>query len=165
VLDFIRYGFSAGNYVAQRDILSFVAESFGKTVTHSWLSSFFDSWLDHITRTVVSPQEQLRSQILRSFLDDYIRLIQIYVPLVPTELIFNLDETGLSDWDERKSKRVIVPSDATQTPLHYPVDRGFHHHTLWCCVSASGGAYSPLLISPRPSANRIFEKASAPESI
>jgi hypothetical protein len=91
-------------------------------------------------------------------MDDYIRLIQTYVPFVPTELIFNLDETGLSDWEERKSKPVVVPSDATQTPLHYPADRGIRHHILLCCISASGDAYKPLLIAPRPSANRIFEK-------
>jgi hypothetical protein len=165
VLDFIRHGFSAGNYVAQREVLSFIAESFGKTVTHGWLSSFLDCWSDHITRTVVSPQEQLRLQIPHSFLDDYIRLIQIYVLLVPTKLIFNLDETGLPDWEERKSKLVIVPSDAIQIPLHYPVDRGIRYHTLLCCRSASGDAYTPLLIAPRPSANRILEKASTPESI
>jgi hypothetical protein len=80
-------------------------------------------------------------------------------------LVFHLDETGLSDWKERKSKPVIVPSDATQTLLHYPVDGGIRHHTLLCCISAFGDAYTPLLIAPRPSANRIFEKASAPESI
>jgi hypothetical protein len=97
VLIFIHSGFSAGNSVTQREVLSFVVESFGKTVTHGWLSSFLDRWSDHITRTVVSPQEQLRLQIQRSFLDDYIRLIQTYVTLVPTELIFNLDETGLSN--------------------------------------------------------------------
>jgi hypothetical protein len=109
VLNFIRHGFSAGNYVTQREVLSFVAESFGKIVTHDWLSSFLDRWSDQFTQTVVSPQEQLRLQIPRSFLYDYIRLIQTYVPLVLTELIFNLDETGLSDWEERKSKPVIVP--------------------------------------------------------
>jgi hypothetical protein len=102
VLDFIRHWFSAGNYVTQREVLSFVAESFGKTVTHGWLSSFFDRWSDHIIRTVVSPQEQLILQIPRFFLEDYIRLIQTYVP---TELIFNLDETELCDWEERHPNR------------------------------------------------------------
>jgi hypothetical protein len=83
--------------VTKREVLSFLAESFGKTVTHGWLASFLDRWSDHITRTVISLQEQLRLQIPRSFLDDYIPLIQPYVPLVPTELIFHLDEIGLSD--------------------------------------------------------------------
>jgi hypothetical protein len=115
VLDFTRHEVSEGNYMTQREVLSFVAESFGKTVTHGWLSSFLGPWSDHITQTVVLPQEQLRLQIPRSFLDDYIRIIQTYIPLVPTELIFNLDETGLSDWEERKSTPVIVPSDATGT--------------------------------------------------
>jgi hypothetical protein len=43
------------------------------------------------------PQEQLRLRIPREYLNDYISLIKEYVLLVPAELIFNLDETGLSD--------------------------------------------------------------------
>jgi hypothetical protein len=69
----------------------------------------------------------------------------------------DLDETGLSNWEEQKYKPVIVPSDATQTPLRDPVDRGIRHHTLLCCISTSRDAYTPLLIAPRQSENRIFE--------
>jgi hypothetical protein len=80
------------------------------------------------------------------------------VPLVPAELIFNLGETGLSDWEERKTKPVIILSHASSSTLHYPIDRAIRHHTLHCCVSASGDAYSPLLLAPHPKARRIFEK-------
>jgi hypothetical protein len=80
------------------------------------------------------------------------------VPLVPAELIFNSDETGLYDWEERKTKPVIIPSHASSSTLHYPIDRAIRHHALLCCVSASGDAYSPLFIAPYPKARRIFEK-------
>jgi hypothetical protein len=104
------------------------------------------------------PQEQLRLRIPRDYLNDYISLIKEYVPLVPAELIFDLHETGLSDWEERKTKPVIIPSHASSSTVHYPIDRAIRDHTLLCCVSASGDAYSPLLIAPHPKARRIFEK-------
>jgi hypothetical protein len=148
VLEFIQNGFTSGNYVTQREILNLVEERFQKTVTSGWLASFLDRWQDHIIRTVVKPQEQLRLQIPREYLNDYISLIKTYTPLVPAELIFNLDETGLSDWEERKAKPVIIQSHASQTALHYPIDRTVRHHTLLCCVSASGDAYCPFLSLP-----------------
>jgi hypothetical protein len=98
-------------------------------------------------------------------LDDYISIIQAYVSLGPTELIVNLHETGLSDWEERKAKPMIIPSEATQIPLPDPADRNIRHHTLLCCVSASGDAYTPLFIASRPNTTGIFGKASATESI
>jgi hypothetical protein len=138
--------------------LNLVEERFQQTVTYGWLALFLDRWQDNIIRTVVKPQEQLRFQIPREYLNDYISLIKTSTPLVPVELIFNLDETGLSDAEERKAKPVIIPSHASQTALHYPIDRTIRHHTLLCCVSASGDAYCPLLVAPRPNAARIFEK-------
>jgi ABC-type nitrate/sulfonate/bicarbonate transport system substrate-binding protein len=31
----------------------------------------------------------------------------------PAHLVFNLDEVGISDWDDRKPKKVAVPITAT----------------------------------------------------
>jgi hypothetical protein len=108
---------------------------------------------------VVQPQEQLGLQIPREYLNRYISLIKTHVPLVPAELIFNIDETSPSDWEERRAKLVIVPSHASQTAPHYSVDRAIRHQTLLCCVLASGDAYCPLFIATRPKATKIFEKS------
>jgi hypothetical protein len=79
--------------------------------------------------------------------------------LVPAELIFNLDEAGLSDWEERKMKPVIIPPHAPSSTLHYPLDRTIRRHILLCCVSESGDAYSPLFIALHPKTRSIFEKS------
>jgi hypothetical protein len=73
-------------------------------------------------------------------------------------LIFNLDKTGLSECEERKTKPVIIPSHASSPTLRYPIDRAIRHHTLLCCVSESGDAYSPLFIAFHPKARRICKK-------
>jgi hypothetical protein len=47
------------------------------------------------------------------------------MPLGPTELIFNIDECGFSDWEERKRKPVLIPSSAQGIALRYPVNRSY----------------------------------------
>jgi hypothetical protein len=84
-------------------------------------------------------------------------LIKNYVPKIPAELIFNIDETGLSDWEERKEKMVLVPAAHIDSTLHYPVNRPVRHHTLMCCISAAGDTYCLLLIAPNRGAQKIFE--------
>jgi hypothetical protein len=84
-------------------------------------------------------------------------LIKNYVSKIPAELIFNIDETGLSDWEERKEKMVFVPSAHIDSTLHYPINRSVRHQTHMCCISAAGDAYFPLLIAPNRGAQKIFE--------
>jgi hypothetical protein len=52
---------------------------------------------DRVCRAVVSPQEKPRLEIPRTLLDRYLALIKEYIPLVPTELMLNIDESGFSD--------------------------------------------------------------------
>jgi hypothetical protein len=79
------------------------------------------------------------------------------VPLVPAELIFNIDECSFSDWEERKPKPVLIPCRVNNVTLHYPVDRRIRHQTLICCVTAAGDAYCPLLASADESVRQIFK--------
>jgi hypothetical protein len=146
--------------VTQREILNFVEEHFQKTVTYVQLASLLERWEGIVIRTTVVRQEQLRLRIPREYLNDYTSLIKEYMSLVPAELIFNLDETGLSDWEEQKMKPVIILSHASSSPLHYPIDRAIRHHTLLYCVSASGDAHSPFLITPLPKGPRILRRVS-----
>jgi hypothetical protein len=70
---------------------------------------------------VVGAQQELqRRQIPRSYLDRYLAVINSWVPLVRAELIFNLDETGLSDWEERKPKPALIPTTIKKADLHSP---------------------------------------------
>jgi hypothetical protein len=93
----------------------------------------------------LSPQENVRLEVLHEHLDQYIRLIKELVPLVQTESLFNIDESGFSDWEEHKPKCVLIPTEARETTLHYPASPKIRHQTLVCCVTAARDAYYPLL--------------------
>jgi hypothetical protein len=55
-----------------------------------------------VKRVIVSHQNFPVFKYLPRYLQGYIALLSTHVPLVPSELIFNLDETGLSDWEEKR---------------------------------------------------------------
>jgi hypothetical protein len=106
--------------VAQRSILSVIEANYGKCFTDQWIASFLKSHNCLIYRPVVRPQENLRLEVSHEHLDHPIKQLQEYVPLVPIELLFNLDENGFSDWEERKPKSVLIPLEGQATTIHYP---------------------------------------------
>jgi hypothetical protein len=69
----------------------------------------------------------VRLQIPCKYLDAYINLIREWVPMVPTELTFNINENDFSDWEEHKSKFVVIPTEARVVTLHCPENRQIRH--------------------------------------
>jgi hypothetical protein len=157
VVAFIENGHRTRNYVTQRDVLSFIETNFQKCLNYQWMASFLKKHANLICRSVVRPQENARLEVPHEYLDQYIRLVKEYVPLVPTKLLFNIDESGFSDWEERKPKCVRIPTEARETTLHYPASRKIRHQTLVCCATAAGDAYCLLLVSSDPTARAVLE--------
>ena len=81
----------------------------------------------------------------RSYLREYLDLVEIIIQIPPAELVYNIDEPGLSDWEERKPKTVIIPSEINNDDFHYPINRGNRHITLVVTVSG-GDAYFSLAL-------------------
>jgi hypothetical protein len=116
------------------------------------MNRFLDRQKNEVSGVTVTPQKKVRLEVPRCYLEEYLTLIKKIVPIVSTELLFNLDETGLSEWEKRRSKPVIVPTQEQESTLHYPVDRSVRHHTFLCCVTASEDSYCRMLIAPTASA-------------
>jgi hypothetical protein len=55
------------------------------------------------------PQENPRLEILRSFLDTMIACLSEHLPRSCAELVFHLDEVGISEWEDQAPRKVIVP--------------------------------------------------------
>jgi hypothetical protein len=154
---FILNGIGSHSYVTQRDTLSFIELNYRKCLTYQCMASFLKLHELSICQSVVRCQENLRLEVSHEHLDRYIKLIQEYVPLVPTELLFNIDESGFSDWEEYKQKGTLIPMEWQATTLHYPRNRKIRHQTLMCCVTAAGDTYCPLLLSAQPVAREVFQ--------
>jgi hypothetical protein len=121
------------------------------------MKRFLDQHKSEGFGVTVAPQENVRPEVLRCYLKEYLTLINKIVLIVPTELLFNLGETGLSEWENRGSKPVLVPILDQESSLHHPVDRSLRHHTLLYCVAASRDSYCLMLIAPTASARKLFD--------
>jgi hypothetical protein len=146
-----------GSYVTKRELLNYAETNFRATLTYGWIHCFLQRRAGDVRKAIVAPGELPRLQVPRLYLNQYIDIIKNWIPLVPAELIYNLDESGLSDWEDAKPKPVLVPVDLGDSMIHYPVNRQIRHQTLLCCISASGDAYCPLLVSARQSVLQVFE--------
>jgi hypothetical protein len=55
----------------------------------------------------------------RVFLDETIRCLRDHVQGMKFELVFNLDEVGISEWEYRKDRKVIVPKTMDGQTIHH----------------------------------------------
>jgi hypothetical protein len=73
-----------------------------------WVNSFILRHSDEVIQTTSGAQEGQRSQVPGTFLERIIQDLHDYIQGCVAELEFNLDELGISDWGDRKTKEVIA---------------------------------------------------------
>jgi hypothetical protein len=78
-------------------LLNECIERFGKSITRGWVNSFLIRHGDELFETKNVPHENLRLEVLRDFLEAAIETFLDHVHNVCAELIFNLDEIGISE--------------------------------------------------------------------
>ena len=67
------------------------------------------------------------------------------------ELVLNLDEQGISDWEDRKSKWVVIPILAEHQPVHHGVSWNLKHLSVVTCMSAGGQCLMPYMVTSQTS--------------
>jgi hypothetical protein len=63
-----------------------------------------------------------------------------------SELVFNLDEVGSPDSEDRKPKKLFVPRSVSPDDTYHPVSHRYRHIALLACVSAAGNVLTPMVI-------------------
>jgi hypothetical protein len=88
--------------------------------------------------TVSRPQENTRLEILRLFLDRIVERLKQRVPSCCAELVLNLDEVGISEWEDRVRGKVIVRISMSRPTIHDGVHRNLKQVSVRCSESAGG---------------------------
>jgi hypothetical protein len=99
------------------------------------------------------PQESPRLEVPRVFLDETVCCLRDYVHVMKSELVFNLDEVGMSEWEDRKQKKMIVSTTMIGEPIHHGVSRSVKHISVISCVSAAGESLTPFIMTSQMSDN------------
>jgi hypothetical protein len=79
-------------------------------------------------------------------LDETIRCLREYVHGMKAELVFNLDEAGMSDWDDRKDKKVIVTKTMVGQTIHHHVSRNVIHISIITCITTAGESLTLYIV-------------------
>jgi hypothetical protein len=64
------------------------------------MESFILRHQDDLSEIKSTSQENTRLEVLRAFLDEAIRCLREYVHGMKAELMFNLDEVDMSEWED-----------------------------------------------------------------
>jgi hypothetical protein len=87
-------------------------------VTRGCVGSFISRHCAELIEKKSLPQEEPRLQVPRVFLDQTVHSMHDAVQGRPADVVFNLDEVGISDWDDRQCMKVTVPITATPHSIH-----------------------------------------------
>jgi hypothetical protein len=134
--------------------------------TRGLANSFLLRNLDEVIQTKYGTQEGHRSQIPRAFLERIIQDLHIYVQGCVAELVFNLDEVGISDWEDRKTKKVITLAAIFGQTIHHGVSRNMKDISVIACLSAAGESLLHYIVTSENSPslqehlkNKVFVSA------
>jgi hypothetical protein len=89
-----------------------------------------------LAETINQPQEDARLQVPREFFLGIISGMEEAVQDCIYDLFFNLGEVGVSEWEDRKSKEVAIPSAMSGQTIHHEVNRNLKHVMVIICVAA-----------------------------
>jgi hypothetical protein len=67
------------------------------------------------------------------------------------ELVFNLDEIGMSEWDNRKEKKVIIPATMDGQTIHHRASRNVRHISIITYITAVGESMTPYTVASQDS--------------
>jgi hypothetical protein len=63
--------------------------------------------------------------------------------------VFNLDEVGISQWENKVEKKVIVPSAVGDQMIFHSVHRNSKHISIVACISAAGEHMTLFMVCSR----------------
>jgi hypothetical protein len=102
------------------------------------VDSFFICHKDDLAETISKPQEYVRLQVPREFLLGTMSGMNDVVQSCIRDLVFNLDEVEVAEWENHKSKQVVFPSATSSQTIHHEVNQNLKHITVITYIAASG---------------------------
>jgi hypothetical protein len=67
------------------------------------------------------------------------------------ELVFNLDEVGVSEWEDRRDRKVVIPRTISGQTMHHRASRNVKHISIITCISAAGEFLTPYIMTSQDS--------------
>ena len=147
IINYILDSHRAGNPLTQAQIRSYVRDNYNISASNGWIYSFLQRYSKLLKIGKSFPQEDTMLTVPVEFLQQHLTNMTQYVQGCCSELLFNIDEMGSSEWEDRKVKKVVIPFETDPKSIYHKTTRKIRHQTLVSIVSAAGDALTPLIIS------------------
>jgi hypothetical protein len=123
------------------EIRHYSSARFNKKATNGLVDSFIERLQTELLETTSTlheegEEEEPRLHVPRIFLHETIGAMNEAVYRHLSDSVCNLDEVGISEWEDRKSKRGVVPMIANGRTVHHSVARNLKHRPIVTCISA-----------------------------
>jgi hypothetical protein len=151
ILDWIEKRADKSRPVTRTDLRRYCETKYSTSISRGWVDSFILRHRDLLRETKSTPQEEARLEVPRVFLDETIRCLREYVHGMKAELVFNLDEVGVSEWEDRKEMKVVVPITLSGQTIHHRASRQVKHMSVIACISAAGESLTPYIVTSQDS--------------
>ena len=149
IIKWIESRYREKNPVSIRDMRIEIFEKFNIAVSKNWFRYLFIKYPNSVMIGIAHPQDEKRLNVSKTTAKKHISNLLNYVNNIPTELILNLDEASSSDWQDKRSKKVIVPYGLSNERIEYAVERCSKKITICATISMAGDVLPPLIISHR----------------
>jgi hypothetical protein len=138
--------------ITRIDIKNYCDEVCRLEASRGWVGSFILPHSAELTEKKSCPQEKPRVQVPRIFLEETISSMYETLQGCPADLVFNLDEVGISDWEDRKPKKVVVPITVADHNIHHRISRNVKHISIVTCIFADGACLIRYVVTSQDSA-------------
>jgi hypothetical protein len=98
------------------------------------------------------PQEAEHLEIPRCFLVQTLTCLTQFAQDCPSELVFNLDEVGISELEDRKTESGMIPNSMSEQMIHHTANRNLKDVSVVACVSAAGESLISYIATSQDSA-------------
>jgi hypothetical protein len=135
------------------DIANYGVKKPGKSITRAWVDSLLIRPNVVMTKTVSNSPDDPRLQVPREFLIVTICEMEEAPQSSVRELASNLNELGVSEWDDRETRTVVVPAEMGSQAIHHGANRNLKHMTIGTCLAASEKHTIPFVMTSQDSGN------------
>jgi hypothetical protein len=142
--------FNEREAMTKRHALALARERYSPNWTKGWLHAVVGFHLDVLQICRSLPQEDTRLTVPKEYLEVHIEHVKSIVAGKFSEFVFNRGEARLSDWEDRRPRKVIAPRTMSPDNVYHAVSRRYRHLTLLACTSAGRDALTPIVLTNSP---------------
>jgi hypothetical protein len=89
---------------------------------------------EEIVQTKSVSQEEQLLQVRRMRLEPTVENLNAHLQRCTSETVFNLEEVVISDWKDRKKRKVIAPAAMLSPTMHHRISRNIKHISVIACA-------------------------------